>query len=220
MLGFVATSQRRRSSSTPPALAALDSEGARLRSWDVDLNPFKQKPGEMLIGATSSTPFGDETVSDVALRAATDGRSNWWELAKVRLARRSALRRRPSYRLVDVDEFPELFDAPAAMAAEAARLRDMHPCDVAGIVRALPLRSATSSPRRWTTNGSPTCSKNCPRPSSSGSSKDSTSSGSISVLEEMEYDDLADLLGEMPGEQRTRSSRRWTRRTPTSCAAC
>ena len=42
----------------------------------------------------------------------------------------------------------------------------------------------------------------------------------IGVLDEMEYDDLADLLGEMPGEQRDASSRRWTTRTPTSSAGC
>ena len=39
--------------------------------------------------------FGDEFVSDVALRPNTDGKQHWWEPAKVRLARRSALRRRP-----------------------------------------------------------------------------------------------------------------------------
>ncbi len=38
------------SSSTPAASAAIDSDGARLRSWDVDLNPFKPKPGEVLVG--------------------------------------------------------------------------------------------------------------------------------------------------------------------------
>ena len=52
-----------------------------------------------------------------------------------------ALRRRPSYRLLDIDELPGLFPVGAGteMAAEAARLRDMHPSDVAGVVRALPL---------------------------------------------------------------------------------
>ena len=67
-----------------------------------------------------------------------------------------------------------------------------------------PSASAASSPRRWTTSGSPTCSRNCPRPSSCGSSTGWTSDRLISVLDEMEYDDLADLLAEMPGEQRDR----------------
>ena len=34
---------------------------------------------------------------------------------------------------------PELFPPPSGMAAEAARLRDMHPAEVAAVVRALPL---------------------------------------------------------------------------------
>ena len=104
MLGFVATSQRRRIFVNANRLAALDSDGARLRSWDVDLNPFKpQRRRAARSAATSSTrKVGDETVSDVALRAArrrpprrggSSPRSAW------RGAR--ALRRRPSYRLVD-----------------------------------------------------------------------------------------------------------------------
>jgi CBS domain-containing protein len=139
VVGFVASSQRRRIFVNAARVAELDSDGARLRSWDVDLNPFKPRAGEVLIGAELiNRSVGDETVSDVALKEVTDGRSHW-EIAKVRLARRNLLRRRPSYRLVDYDEVPTLFAAPTEMAAEAARLRDMHPSDVAAVVRALPL---------------------------------------------------------------------------------
>ena len=83
--------------------------------------------------------IGDETVSDLALRE-VEGKPGSWELAKVRLARRSGLRRRPSYRLVDWDEpVVARLTASSEMAAEAARLRDMHPSDVATLVRALPV---------------------------------------------------------------------------------
>ena len=142
VLGFVATSQRRRIFVNANRMHSLDSDGARLRSWDVDLNPFKPRPGETLVGRDLiDHKVGDETVSDVALRAANDGKQNYWELAKVRLARRSLMRRRPSYRLIDIDDVPQMFATTAGseMAAEAARLRDMHPSDVAGVVRALPL---------------------------------------------------------------------------------
>ena len=54
----------------------------RLRSWDVDLNPFKSRPGEVLVGRdVIDHRVGEETVSDVALRpgrrpqAARPGRS-------------------------------------------------------------------------------------------------------------------------------------------------
>ncbi len=142
VLGFVASSQRRRIFVNANRVASLDSEGARLRSWDLDMNPFKPKAGEILVGAhVIDRRVGDETVSDVALRQVTDGRQNWWEPSKVRLARRTMMRRRPSYRLVDITETPTLFSMQAGgeMAAEAARLRDMHPSDVAGVVRSLPL---------------------------------------------------------------------------------
>ena len=109
MLGFVATAQRRRIFVNAGRIVTMDSEGARLRSWDVDLNPFKPKPGEILVGRDLiDKRFGDEFVSDVGLRPNTDGKQNWWEPARVRLARRSALRRRPSYRLIDIGELPEI----------------------------------------------------------------------------------------------------------------
>src|SRR4051812_35228810 len=87
VVGFVASSQRRRIFVNANRIGALESEGARLRSWDVDLNPFKPRPGELLVGKNLiDKRVGDETVSDVALRA-TPGKASAWEVAKVRLAR-------------------------------------------------------------------------------------------------------------------------------------
>ena len=72
------------------AIAGLDSEGARLRSWDVDLNPFKPRSGEVLIGAELiDRKIGDETVSDLALREHQGSRSSYWVIDRVRLARKS-----------------------------------------------------------------------------------------------------------------------------------
>ena len=140
VVGFVANSQRRRIFVNANRIAELDSDGARLRSWDVDLNPFKPRPGEVLIGGELiDRKIGDETVSDIALRAQENARSTYWVIDKVRLARKTTLRRRPSYRLVDFDEVPALFDAQTEMQAEAARLRDFHPAEVAAVVRALPI---------------------------------------------------------------------------------
>ncbi|HSP29539.1 MAG TPA: hypothetical protein VLN74_13390, partial [Ilumatobacteraceae bacterium] len=132
VVGFVANSQRRRIFVNANRVAELNSDGARLRSWDVDLNPFKPRPGEVLIGGDLiDRRIGDETVSDIALRPQENARSTYWVIDKVRLARKSTLRRRPSYRLVDFDEVPALFDTQTAMQAEAARLREFHPAEVA-----------------------------------------------------------------------------------------
>ncbi|MGE0141074.1 MAG: CBS domain-containing protein [Ilumatobacteraceae bacterium] len=208
VVGFVATSQRRRIFVNIARIGTLDGDGARLRSWDVDLNPFKPRAGELLIGRdVIDRKVGDETVSDVALRPGGDGRQTWWEVAKVRLARRSALRRRPSYRLIDYDEIPDVFGVTGAdgeMAAEAARLRDMHPSDVASVVRALPLANRKLLAAAMDDERLADLLEELPEAEQLRMIEGLDLDRLISVLEEMEYDDLADLLAEMPGEQRTR----------------
>jgi len=204
VVGFVASSQRRRIFVNAARVAELDSDGARLRSWDVDLNPFKPRSGELMIGAgLIDKHVGDETVSDVALKTVSDGRSTWWEIAKVRLARRSALRRRPSYRLVDYDEVPGLFEAPTPMAAEAARLRDMHPSDVATVVRALPLSQRRQLAEAMDDERLADVLEELPEAEQLRLIEGLDLDRLINVLDEMDYDDLVDLLGEMPDEQRT-----------------
>ena len=207
VLGFVATAQRRRIFVNAGRISSLDPEGARLRSWDVDLNPFKPKVGEILVGRDLiDKKFGDEFVSDVALRPNTDGKQHWWEPAKVRLARRSALRRRPSYRLIDATELPGLFTGVvgAEMAAEAARLRDMHPSDVAGVVRALPLTQRKQLAEAMEDERLADLLEELPEAEQLRIIEGLDIERLVGVLEEMEYDDLADLLAEMPGEQRSR----------------
>ena len=207
VLGFVASSQRRRIFVNANRVASLDSEGARLRSWDLDMNPFKPKAGEILVGAhVIDRRVGDETVSDVALRQVGDGRQSWWEPSKVRLARRSMMRRRPSYRLVDITETPTLFamQAGGEMAAEAARLRDMHPSDVAGVVRSLPLAQRKQLAAAMDDERLADLLEELPEAEQLRIIEGLDIERVVNVLEEMEYDDLADLLVEMPGEQRSR----------------
>jgi CBS domain-containing protein len=182
VVGFVAESQQRRIFVNANRIAEISGDGARLNGWDVDLNPFKPRSGEILIGADLiDRRVGDESVSDVALQTHHDARSSWWVISKIRLARKSSLRRRPSYRLVDYDEVPALFDAPTEMQAEAARLRQVHPAEVAAIVRALPVDK---------------------RRQLAEAMEDERLADVLEELPEMELDDLADLLGEMaPADQ-------------------
>ncbi len=207
VLGFVATSQRRRIFVSANRLGSLDSDGAQLRNWDVDLKPFKPHRGEILIGRDLiDSRVGDETVSDIALRPHGEGRTTWWEPAKVRLSKRSALRRRPTYRLLDVDEVPDLFAgvAGAEMAAEAARLRDMHPSDVAGLVRAMPLTQRRQLAEAMDDERLADLLEELPEAEQLRIIDGLDMERLLNVLDEMEYDDLADLLAEMPGEQRDR----------------
>jgi CBS domain-containing protein len=204
VVGFVATSQRRRIFVNSARVAELNVDGVRLRSWDVDLNPFKPRPGETLIGAQIiDQPLPDgERVSDVALVDAHDSRSRWWNVAKVRVAKRSALRRRPSYRLADWREVTQLFIGSSAMAAEAARLRDMHPSDVAHIVRAMPLAQRRQLAASMDDERLADVLEELPETEQLRLIEGLDLDRLVGVLDEMEYDDLADLLGEMPQHQR------------------
>lgn len=205
VLGFVATSQRRRIFVNANRVATLDNSGARLRSWDIDFHPFKAKDGERLLRVhVIDQKVGDEVVSDVALRVREDGRSGGWEVAKVRLARRNALRRRPTYRLVDWNAVPALFAATTEAAAEAARLRDMHPSDVAGVVRSLPLLQRRQLAEAMDDERLADLLEELPEDDQLRLIEGLDMERLLHVLDEMEYDDLADLLAEMPGDQRTR----------------
>ena len=204
VVGFVASSQRRRIFVSTGRVAELDSEGVRLRSWDLDLNPFKPRPGETLIGEQiiDRQLAGGERVSDVGLLEASDGRSRWWTVNKIRLARRSTLRRRPTYRLVEWREVPQLFAATSAMEAEAARLREMHPSDVAHIVRSMPLAQRRQLAASMDDERLADVLEELPETEQLRLIEGLDLDRLVGVLDEMEYDDLADLLGEMPHHQR------------------
>jgi CBS domain-containing protein len=205
IVGFVAESQRRRIFVNANRVADLGNDGARLRSWDVDLSPFKPRPSEVLIGAdVIDRKVGDETIADVGLRSMDDGRSRRWEIAKVRLGRRNLLRRRPSYRLVDVDEVPGVFAPVSEMAAEAARLRDMHPAEVAAVVRALPLTQRRQLAEAMDDERLADLLEELPEDEQIQVVEGLDLDRLLGVLDEMEFDDLADLLGEMSGEQQRR----------------
>jgi len=203
IVGFVASSQRRRIFVNANRIAELNSDGARLRSWDVDLNPFKPRPGEVLIGAELiDRRVGEETVSDIALRSQDDARLPYWVIDKVRLARKSSLRRRPSYRLVDFDEVPALFDTPTEMQAEAARLRDFHPAEVAAVVRALPIDQRRQLAEAMDDERLADVLEELPEEEQVRIVEQLDRDRLVGVFDEMEYDDLADLLGEMtPADQ-------------------
>ncbi len=203
VLGFVAVAQRRRILVNAARVASLEGDGARLRSWDVDLNPFKQRPGELLVkGDLLDRRLGEETVSDIALRPVPE-RPSSWEIAKVRLGKRSPLRRRQSYRVVDWDEVPQLF-ITTEVAAEAARLRDLHPSDVAHLVRNLPLTHRQQLAEAMEDERLADLLEELTEAEQLRLIEELDLERLVGVLEEMEYDDAADLLAEMPGEQRTK----------------
>ncbi len=203
VVGFVASSQHRRIFVNANRIGDLDGHGARLRSWDVDLNPFRRRSGEVLVGEELiDRKIGEETVSDIALRQVGDGRAARWVIEKVRLAKRSTLRRRPSYRLVDYAEVSQLFDAPTAMQAEAARLRDFHPTEVAAVVRALPIDQRRQLAEAMDDERLADVLEELPEQEQIRIVEQLDRERLVGVFDEMEYDDLADLIGQMaPAQQ-------------------
>lgn len=202
VMGFVAASGRRRIFVNAARLANLDPEGARLRSWDVDLHPFTRRAGELLVGEDIlERRVGGETVADLALRP-VPGKVPGWEVARVVLSSRSPLRRRRASRIVDWDEVAELFRTTEA-AAQAAALADLHPSDVAARIRSLPpaqrrqLADALDDERLADVLEELSESEQLRIIENLGRER------LLSVLEEMEWDDATDLLAEMPGEQRS-----------------
>ncbi|MDJ0771435.1 MAG: CBS domain-containing protein [Ilumatobacter sp.] len=204
VVGFVASSQRRRIFVNAARVADLDGDGARLRSWDIDLNPFKRRTGETLIGSEliDKVIATGERVSDVGLVETIEEGARRWRVSKVRLARRSTLRRRPNYRLVDWTDVPHLFATGTAMEAEAARLRDMHKSDVAHIVRSMPLAQRRQLAESMDDERLADVLEELPEAEQLRLIEGLDLDRLIDVFDEMEYDDLADLLGEMPQQQR------------------
>ncbi len=201
--GFVATSQRRRIFVNANRVGSLDSEGARLRSWDVDLNPFKPRDGERMLAANIiDSRINGETISDVALRPTVTTRESGWEVAKVRLSRGGLFGKKNTYRLVEWNEVGALFAATTEMAAEAARLRDMHPSDVAAVVRALPLAQRQLLAKEMDDDRLADLLEELPENEQLALISNLDLDRVIDVLEEMEFDDLADLLAEMPAQRR------------------
>ena len=123
----------------------------------------------------------------------------------MRLARRRPLVRRASYRIVDWDEVPSLFTT-TEMAAEAARLRGLHPSDVAAAVRSLPLAQRRQLAEMMEDDRLADLLEELPEAEQLGMIEGLDLERLLSVLEEMEVDDLADLLAEMPGERGPNSS--------------
>jgi len=190
VLGFVVSSQRRRIFVSTSRIASVDNEGVRLKSWDVDLNPFHPRPGERLIGKdVLDKRIGDEVVSDVALGLST-GKTAGWHVSKVRLAKRGLLNPR--------------FAPQTPIDAEAARLRDMHPSDVAAVVRALPLEQRRLLAAAMDDERLADVLEELPEDEQLRLIEGLDMDRLTNVFEEMEFDDLADLLVQMPGEQRSR----------------
>jgi hypothetical protein len=136
--GVVVGVQRRRVFVGIGRIGEIGSDGARLRRGSVNLRQFVLRDGERLLaGELIGKRLKGERVVDIGLTPAPE--HSGWEVATVVLAGRRVpgLRRAPQ--VLDWSEAGELFASDRPVDRQAAELGGLHPAEMAGAIRRLPL---------------------------------------------------------------------------------
>jgi CBS domain-containing protein len=136
--GIVVGVQRRRVFVGINRIGEIGSDGARMRRGSVNLRQFSLRDGERLLaGELIGKRFRNGRVVDIGLSPAPENQG--WEVATVALAGRRVpgLRRAPE--VLDWSEAGELFASDRTVDRQAAELGGLHPAEMAGAIRRLPL---------------------------------------------------------------------------------
>jgi CBS domain-containing protein len=136
--GFVVAVQRRRVFVGIGRIGEIASDGARLRRGSVNMRQFALRDGERLLeGELLGKRVRGERVVDIGLTETPAHMG--WEVATVALAGRRVpgLRRAPN--VLDWSEAGELFASDRPVDRQAAELGGLHPAEMAGAIRRLPL---------------------------------------------------------------------------------
>ncbi len=136
--GFVVGVQRRRVFVGIGRIGEIGTDGARLRRGSVNMRQFGLRDGERLLaGELIGKRLKGERVVDIGLTPAPENMG--WEVATVALAGRRVpgLRRAPQ--VLDWSEAGELFASDRPVDRQAAELGGLHPAEMAGAIRNLPL---------------------------------------------------------------------------------
>ncbi len=201
VIGFVALHQRRRIFVNAARVGELTAEGVRLRSGNIDVRRFQQRPGELRARELLDRRAGDAFVVDLAIEPIA-GQPSAWHLASVALGRRRGLRGTRNPRIVPWTDLSELF-AMAPIARAAAELRDMHPSDAAQRVRDMPAARRTQLAAVMEDEHLAEVLQELPEDEQVIIIEALDVERAASVIEYMEPDDAADLLGELPEDERT-----------------
>jgi CBS domain-containing protein len=136
--GVVVGVQRRRVFVGIGRIGEIGNDGARLRRGSVNLRQFELREGERLLaGELMGKRLKGGRVVDIGLTPAPEPFG--WEVATVALAGRRVpgLRRAPD--VIDWSEAGELFASDRPVDRQAAELGGLHPAEMAGAIRRLPL---------------------------------------------------------------------------------
>lgn len=201
--GFVAEVQRRPIFVNGGRVGAIDPSGITLRTGTLDLRHFHKRPHELLVvGELLDRRHDDGYINDVALRPAW-GKAWGWEIAKVSLRPGGALRRRSRSRTVDWDDVADIFDL-GEVSREVASLAEIHPADVAAMLRRMPLDRRRRLAEAMDDERLADLLEELPEDEQLRLVEGLDLERVADVLEEMEPDDAADLLAEMPAQMRMR----------------
>ena len=136
--GFVVAVQRRRVFIGINRIGEIGNDGARLRRGSVNLRQFVLREGERLLaGELIGKRLRNGRVVDIGITPAPEQQG--WEVATVAVAGRRVpgLRRPPD--VLDWSEAGELFASDRTVDRQAAELGGLHPAEMAGAIRRLPL---------------------------------------------------------------------------------
>ncbi|HEY5429648.1 MAG TPA: CBS domain-containing protein [Solirubrobacteraceae bacterium] len=195
--GFVVAVQRRRVFVGIGRIGEIGTDGARQRRGSVNMRQFVLRDGERLLaGDILTRRLKGEKVVDIGLTEAPD--HTGWEVATVALAGRRVpgLRRAPN--VLDWSEAGELFASERPVDRQAAELGGLHPAEMAGAIRRLPLSRRRILAGELEDDRFADLLEELSEDEQVKLIEGLDLARLARVLDEMEADDAADLLGEFP----------------------
>jgi len=199
-LGLVVALRRRSIFVGFGRIGQLSVDGAHLLGGTVDLDPFTQRTGEIMVSSLYGRHAAGGIVADIAI-VRSDPRPGW-EVSTVAIRRGLVLRGR-SPEIVPWQDARELFDA-GPLAEQLTSLREMEPADLAAAVGHMPAARRGQLAAALDDEELADLLEELPEQDQVRLLDSLELERSADVVEEMQPDDAADLLAEMPAEQRER----------------
>jgi CBS domain-containing protein len=194
--GFVLAWQRRRVFVGIGRIGEIGNDGARMRRGSVNLRQFELREGERLLaGELIGRRVRGERVVDIGLSPAPEHQGGW-EVTTLALAGRRlpGLRRAPE--VIDWSEAGDLFASDRPVDRQAAELGGLHPAEMAGALRRLPLSRRRVLAAELEDDRFADLLEELSEDDQVRLVEGLDAARLARVLDEMEADDAADLLGE------------------------
>ena len=194
--GFVVAVGRRRVFVGAGRVGEISEDGVRLRRGSVNMRQFELRAGERLvIGELLGRRVRGERVVDVGLTPAPEPFA--WEVATIALASGRALTgRRRGPEVIDWSVAGELFADERPIDRQAAALGGLHPVEMAGVIRGLPLSRRRVLASELEDDRLADLLEEMDEDEQVRIVEGLDQERLARVLDEMEADDAADLLGE------------------------